>query len=156
MVAIKTARTGGNDTAAGEPQIQHPASGAIVTAMRTVLLISDAEWVHNDVTAALDLPGTRIAIEEDPRAVLDTAALEGPSIYLVDMQVGSMGGMALTRQLRDAIHRTDIPAGLVIMLLDRQADAFLAKRAGADAWVTKPFTAQDLRATIETAEPAQT
>lgn len=152
---MKSARTAGHDTAAQARGIRRRKPGAIVAAMRTVLLISDAGWVHNDVTAALDLPGTRIAIEENPRAVLETAAQEGPSVYLVDMQVGSMGGMALTRQLRDAIHATDIPAGRVIMLLDRQADGFLAKRAGADGWVTKPFTAQELRATIDTAEPAQ-
>jgi AmiR/NasT family two-component response regulator len=31
------------------------------------------------------------------------------------------------------------------MLLDREADGFLAKRAGADAWVVKPFQAHQLR-----------
>lgn len=77
-----------------------------------------------------------------------------PGVYLVDMQVGSMGGMAITRQLREAIHAGTIPAGTIVMLLDRQADAFIAKRAGADGWVVKPFTAQQLRATIGTAQPA--
>lgn len=119
-----------------------------------MLLVSDASWVHNDVSASLDMPGTRIVVEEDPRAASNAAAQHMPGVYLVDMQVGSMGGMAITRQLREAIHAGTIPAGAIVMLLDRQADAFIAKRAGADGWVVKPFTAQQLRATIGTAQPA--
>ena len=122
--------------------------------MRTVLLVSDASWVHNNVSASLGMPGTRIVVEEDPRAASHAAAQHMPGVYLVDMQVGSMGGLAITRQLRDAIHAGTIPAGAIVMLLDRQADAFIAKRAGADGWVVKPFTAQQLRATIGTAQPA--
>ncbi len=36
----------------------------------------------------------------------------------------------------------------IVLLLDRRADAFLAKRAGANGWLVKPFTVQDLRATL--------
>lgn len=123
-------------------------------AMRSVLLVSDSPWVHNDVLASLDRPGTRIAIEEDPRLAVPAAQEHLPSIYLVDMQVGSMGGMAVTRRLRDAIHDESVPKASVIMLLDRQADAFLAKRAGADGWVVKPFTAQEIRSVLDLATPA--
>ncbi len=87
--------------------------------------------------------------------MVDTAAETTAGVYLVDMQVGSMGGMAITRQLRDAMYAETIPAGVIVMLLDRQADSFIAKRAGADGWVAKPFSAQQLRATIGTAQPAQ-
>lgn len=123
--------------------------------MRTILLVSDASWVHNDVSASVDMPGSQVVVEEDPRTVTQSATLHTPDVYLVDMQVGSMGGMAITRQLREAIHAETIPSGVIVMLLDREADAFIAKRSGADAWVVKPFTAQQLRATIGTAQPAQ-
>jgi len=33
----------------------------------------------------------------------------------------------------------------VLMLLDRQADVFLAKRSGADGWIVKPLDAFSLR-----------
>ena len=54
-----------------------------------------------------------------------------------------MGGMAVTRAIRDSEH--PVP---VIILLDREADAFLAGRSGANSWITKPFTASALRATV--------
>jgi DNA-binding response OmpR family regulator len=37
----------------------------------------------------------------------------------------------------------------VIMLLDRPVDSFLAGRAGAEAWVTKPFDADELRHAVK-------
>ena len=37
----------------------------------------------------------------------------------------------------------------ILLLLDRSADAFLAKRAGADDWLIKPFSPQDLRASVD-------
>jgi DNA-binding response OmpR family regulator len=40
------------------------------------------------------------------------------------------------------------------LLLDRDADKFLAHRAGADVAVVKPFSAQDLRAAIALPAPA--
>jgi hypothetical protein len=33
----------------------------------------------------------------------------------------------------------------VLMLLDRQADVFLAKRSGAEGWIVKPLDAFSLR-----------
>jgi DNA-binding response OmpR family regulator len=38
----------------------------------------------------------------------------------------------------------------LVMLLDREADVFLARRAGADAAVVKPFDAEELRTAIAT------
>jgi hypothetical protein len=35
-----------------------------------------------------------------------------------------------------------------VILLDRTVDGFLAKRAGADAWVVKPFTDHELRTAV--------
>jgi CheY-like chemotaxis protein len=60
-----------------------------------------------------------------------------------------MGAMALTRLFKDAFATGKLSPIPLVVLLDRSADAFLAKRAGADASVLKPFSAQDLRATLQ-------
>jgi DNA-binding response OmpR family regulator len=62
---------------------------------------------------------------------------------IVDLQVRNMGGMAVVRDIRATVP-ADVTPRLVI-LLDRTVDGFLAKRAGADAWVVKPFTDHALR-----------
>ena len=60
-----------------------------------------------------------------------------------------MGGMAITRSIRELDEPTP-----VVMLLDREADAFLAGRSGASGWVVKPFSAFALRTAIADASGA--
>jgi DNA-binding response OmpR family regulator len=114
--------------------------------MPTVLLVADDDWVRNDVEASLSDPTTSVETIGDPRRVVHAAHDLGPDLFVVDMQIGSMGGMAVTRDLKDAFAAGLIEERPIVLLLDRSADAFLGKRAGADQWVLKPFTAQDLRA----------
>lgn len=116
--------------------------------MESILLVTDSSWVRNDVEAAILDPSTSITHVEDPRTVIAVAGESPPSFYIVDMQVGSMGGMAITRAIKSAVNNGDIEDRPVVLLLDRSADEFIAKRAGADRWVVKPFTAQALRAAL--------
>lgn len=115
--------------------------------MPKVLVVADAEWILNDVRAALSR-AELIEITAAPDAV-DAMLEHEPDAAVVDLQVGSMGGMAITRALRDA---SDFPDDVpVVLLLDRSADSFLAKRAGAATWVQKPFTAHQLRTALDEA-----
>lgn len=84
-------------------------------------------------------------IEElsDPRAVVDRLELSRVDAVIVDMQVGSKGGMAVVRSIRQATDGEFRPR--TVLLLDRSADEFLARRAGADAAVLKPLNASELR-----------
>lgn len=126
--------------------------------MSTVLLVADATWVSNEVRAALSLGEWGIEEVSDPRTVTDLAKERRPDAVVVDMQVGSMGGMAVIRGIRGEIEPADRPR--TVLLLDRSADKFLAGRAGADAFVTKPINASELRealypvtgGTVETTE----
>jgi DNA-binding response OmpR family regulator len=119
-----------------------------------VLLVADEAWIRNEATAALSDPGTVVREVEDPRFAAQVADEFEPDVAVVDMQIASMGGMAVSRSLREAEFADDIPATSIVLLLDRSADEFLAKRAGADAWVVKPFTPQQLRAAIADATAA--
>jgi DNA-binding response OmpR family regulator len=112
-----------------------------------LLLVADSTWVRNDVEASL--PSDEWSINHaDPRSVVEAAIADPPTAVLVDMQVGSMGGMAVIRALRDAIAMGKIKAVPLILMLDRRVDQFIADRAGADRSLLKPFTAQALRNTL--------
>jgi DNA-binding response OmpR family regulator len=125
--------------------------------MPKVLVVADTPWVTNDVHAALGLPGFEMHDHSDPRTLTDAVTEFEPDLAIIDLQVKAMGGMAMVRALKESAHSNGTDELPVILLLDRSADAFLAKRAAADGWLAKPFTAADLRdvvAAVWTEEPA--
>lgn len=93
--------------------------------------------------SALSLGSWQIEEIDDPRLVTDRLEESRPDAVIVDMQVGSKGGMAVVRSIRQATDELSRPR--TVLLLDRTADRFLARRAGADASVLKPINAADLR-----------
>lgn len=113
--------------------------------MASILLIADADWVRNDVSAAIADPETSLTTVDDPGEGLALASERRFDLIAIDMQVKSTGGMATVRMFKDAMFRTELARVPVVLLLDRSADVFLAKRAGADAHLLKPFTSQQLR-----------
>jgi DNA-binding response OmpR family regulator len=114
--------------------------------MTSVLLVTDAEWVRNDVRASLTVGEWDLVETDQPASVLELTRETGFDVVIVDMQVGSMGGMATIRAITDELEGDQRPR--TALLLDRAADEFLARRAGADVAIIKPFTAQDLRSAL--------
>lgn len=115
--------------------------------MSKVLLVADANWVANEVRAALAVGDWTVDQVMDPRQTLERVEEMSPDIVIVDMQVGSMGGMAVIRAIRSEVDTTERPH--TVLLLDRSADEFIARRAGADACVLKPINTVHLRQAMQ-------
>jgi DNA-binding response OmpR family regulator len=118
--------------------------------MPKVLVVADAEWVVNDVRAALGVGGWGIETVADPHRAALAISDTGPDAVVIDMQIAQMGGMAVIRDIREKLEARDNPR--LVLLLDRAADSFLARRAGADEWLVKPFDARELRLKLQTPE----
>ena len=112
--------------------------------MPRYLVVADEPWVRNEVHAALTAPDVSLVDHADPSTAAATATDDGFDAVICDLQVGSRGGMAVTRDLLERAAIDAAPAIPAVLLLDRSADAFLAKRAGAAAWVAKPFSSHEL------------
>jgi DNA-binding response OmpR family regulator len=117
--------------------------GVTSLSMPRVLLIADTPWVVNAARAALASADDEIVVVESPEDAVEMTRTIEPDVVLADLQVGSMGGMAIVRALRDAFPQDVRPR--LILMLDREPDRFLARRAGADAFLIKPFDASALR-----------
>ena len=77
--------------------------------------------------------------------VRDAVAASEPALVVLDLQIGNMGGMAACMDLRLEAGAGRLPDVAVLMLLDREADVFLAQRSDADGWLIKPLDAFRLR-----------
>ena len=126
-----------------------------------VLLASDAQWVVDEVVAALGGPETSFTVCRNGRDVTDVVKARTPDLAILDLQSGSMGGMAVAMNLRLDESSGALPHVPVLMLLDRTADVFLARRSGADGWLIKPLDALKIQRAVDailnpppSAEPA--
>jgi DNA-binding response OmpR family regulator len=64
------------------------------------------------------------------------ALRDRPEVVVADEIASRAGAFALTKELREA---TAEPfAGVIVILLERKHDAWLARWSGADAWFVKP------------------
>jgi DNA-binding response OmpR family regulator len=113
-----------------------------------ILIATDEQWVVNEVVAALDSPSTTFEIVSNGRNVSRAVAAQTPDIAILDMQVGSMGGMAITMDLRLDQSDGRLPKVPVLMMLDRVADIHMARRSGADGWTIKPLDSLRLRKAV--------
>jgi DNA-binding response OmpR family regulator len=110
-----------------------------------ILIVADAPTVLAEVRSALEDEDTDIrelrvgaqvrgAVEDDP-----------PDLLITDLQVGSMGGVAICHDLRleeSGDRQIHVP---VLILLDRRADVFIAKECDAEGWLVKPLDPLRLR-----------
>jgi DNA-binding response OmpR family regulator len=116
----------------------------------TIVAASDADWVRDHVRAALCGPGFEVIDVErghDVRKVVDE---KHPDLVIVDLQIGNMGGMAVSLDLRLEESGGRLPHVPILLLLDREADKFLGRRSTADAMLVKPIDAGTLRRTVKT------
>ena len=107
--------------------------------MTTVLLASDADWLIEEVRSALSDPGTEVTVVRAGADVRNAVSTQSPELVILDLQIGNMGGMATCMDLQLEIGAgriTDVP---ILMLLDRSADVYLARQAGAQGWLVKPL-----------------
>jgi len=113
--------------------------------MTEVLIATDADAVFAEVEAALVDERTTVVRVREGQAVAGVVADSTPDLVILDLQIGNMGGIAACLNLRHEAGAERLPDVPVLMLLDRQADVFLAKRSGADGWIVKPLDAFSLR-----------
>ena len=110
-----------------------------------VLVASDSAAVIDDVESALGGADTEVRAVGAGIDVLPAAQHRLPDLVVLDQQIGNMGAIACCLHLRleESADRLDhIP---VLVLLDRRADVFLARRSGAEGWIMKPLDPIRLR-----------
>lgn len=121
-----------------------------------VLIATDAQYVLDDVIAALGTQETSFTVCRDGRDVTDAVRRRTPDIAVLDLQVGSMGAMAITMNLRLDESGGRLPHVPVVMMLDRLADVHLARRSGAEAWLIKPVDSLRLRRAVQEVRAGRT
>ncbi|HEX2848998.1 MAG TPA: response regulator [Acidimicrobiales bacterium] len=116
--------------------------------MKDVLIASDSATVREEVAAVLSSRDYTVRYVTSGAAVRPAIVDRAPDLLVCDFQIGSMGGVAVTldARLEESGGRIDhVP---VLLLLDRRADVFLARRSDADGFLVKPLDPIRLRRAV--------
>jgi two-component system KDP operon response regulator KdpE len=119
-----------------------------VTEPRTsVLLIEDEEPMRRMLGAALDPGLFELREAATAQAGLAAAAAHEPDLILLDLGLPDGDGIEVTRRLREWTRRPVI----VLSARGQEADKVAALDAGADDYLTKPFSVGELLARMRVA-----
>ena len=117
--------------------------------MATVLVAADGAWIRNQVRTALTGPDLELIEVDRGQLVRDIVASRQPELVVLDLQIANMGGVAVAIDLHLEASADRAPNVPILLLLDREHDRFLAKRAAADAELVKPIDPGTLRRTVK-------
>ena len=117
--------------------------------MAKVVVAADGKWIRDQVRTALASSNTDVIEVTRGQDVRAAVAEHAPDLVVLDMQIGNMGGVATAIDLHLESDAGRVPDTRILLLLDREADKFLAKRAAADAELVKPLDAGTLRRTMK-------
>ena len=99
--------------------------------------------------ASLAGPGQEVIEVTRGQDVRDAVAEQEPDLVVLDLQIANMGGIAVAIDLHLEESGGRLPHVPILLLLDREADRFLARRAAAEAVPAKPFDPGTLRRTVK-------
>jgi DNA-binding response OmpR family regulator len=116
--------------------------------VQTVLLATDAEYLFDEVDAALGGSEFKVFRVRRGNDVLPAVQQLEPAVVLLDMQIGNKGGIATCLNLRLEERAGRLRARKILVLLDRDADIWLAKQAESDGWLIKPLDSFRLRRAV--------
>ena len=113
--------------------------------MTKVLLATDSDEIAEETFAALVSKETTVSRVKRGEDVREIAQQLEPDLVILDLQIGNMGGVAASLDLRHEITAGRLKPLKIILLLDREADTWIATEAKADCELVKPLNALRLR-----------
>ncbi len=111
----------------------------------SILLVDDDPQLIRLVRANLESVGYSVLIAMDARSALELADMEMPDLIILDIMLPEIDGYELCQRIRE------FSATPIIMLTAKVEDADKVRglKLGADDYLTKPFSVQELLARIE-------
>lgn len=113
-----------------------------------VLIADDDPDIRELVGYRLERAGCNVIRAADGEEALRLAEEEPPDICVLDVMMPKLDGLGVTRALRRLSATESVP---VLLLTARAGDDDIARgmEAGADGYLRKPFSPQELAARVE-------
>ena len=110
-----------------------------------VLAVDDEPHILRYLQRSLSEAGYQAIVTGDPSQVAGLVELEEPDLVVLDLRLPGISGFDLLQRIREL---SAVPV-IFLTASDREEDAVQALKAGADDYITKPFSPSELLARIE-------
>jgi len=105
-----------------------------------VILIEDDPGVSDALQMVFKMAGFHVAAYQDGSDILDNK-FHIPDVFIIDRQLPGIDGLDICRFLKSKTESNKVP----VVIISASPDAMNpATKAGADAFIEKPFTNKDL------------
>jgi diguanylate cyclase (GGDEF)-like protein len=111
--------------------------------MKTILVIEDDPAIRNNIALILKSQGFAILQAEDGLTGVELALGSSPDLIVCDIMLPEISGYEILERLRQEPEGMVTPFIFLTALADR-SDVRQGMNLGADDYLTKPFTSQDL------------
>lgn len=109
-----------------------------------ILVVEDDAPVRNLITTTLKARDYRFTVAENGKSAIMETASKNPDIILLDLGLPDMDGVEVIRHIRSW---SNVPI-IVISARSEDTDKIDALDAGADDYLTKPFSVEELLARL--------
>jgi twitching motility two-component system response regulator PilH len=110
---------------------------------KKVLIVDDSPAQVKLMHGLLEREGYSPVGLSDPLLVEETIHSEQPSLILLDVVMPGRNGFQVCRELKGSAEFNTIPV-ILVTSKDAASDKYWAEQQGADGYVTKPFTREEL------------
>jgi two-component system, OmpR family, response regulator RegX3 len=105
-----------------------------------ILVVDDEPAIVDAVSYALRSSGFEVDTFGDGESALEAARTDSYDVLVLDVRLPGLSGIEICRRLRS---ESDVPI-LILTAMDAEVDRVLGLEAGADDYVTKPFSVAEL------------
>jgi DNA-binding response OmpR family regulator len=110
-----------------------------------ILIVEDEPEMAGLLTRGLEEESCQVSIARDGRAAVELSAVKAFDVILLDVMLPQMDGLEVARQLRRREAETPV---LMLTARDALGDIVKGLDAGADDYLTKPFSFAELLARV--------
>ncbi len=114
---------------------------------KKILIVDDEKDLVSLVALHMQMAGFRVQFAYDGFAALDICRRERPDAVILDLMLPKLNGWEVCRRLRQDPQMKDT-AVLMLSARDETEDKVMGFDAGADDYVTKPFSPRELVARV--------
>jgi DNA-binding response OmpR family regulator len=114
-----------------------------VRVLKKILIVDDSQAAVRMMETMLENEGYRPVGINDPTKIEQAIESEHPSVILLDVVMPERNGFQVCRDLKGHSEYGKIPV-IIVTSKDTASDKYWAEQLGADGYVTKPFTREDL------------